>query len=371
VNDQGDILYVSGRTGKYLEPAAGKANWNIFAMAREGLRLELQSGFRKALQQRGRPDGHVTLKNVSVGTNGGRQAVEVTLRVLEGPGALAGMVLIIFADVAAPAAKPPTRGKSALKRSSRAAALEQDLQQALQEVQLTREEMQTSQEELKSMNEELQSTNEELQSTNEELTTSKEEMQSLNEDLQTVNAELQTKVHELSRANNDMRNLLNSTDIATVFLDGDLRVRRFTTQAVKLMRLIPGDVGRPVTDLASDLLYPELTEDTREVLRTLMFVEKPIATRDGRWFATRIMPYRTLEDRIDGVVITFTDITMAKLLEVELRQAQAELEGRLTVSAEELAQAQAQGEAEIVRREQVERTLELYHGEKAEHPPQG
>ena len=120
--------------------------------------------------------------------------------------------------------------------------------------------MQTSQEELRSTNEEQQSTNEELQSTNEELTTSKEEMQSLNEELQTVNSELQAKVDELSRSNNDMKNLLNSTDIATLFLDNDLNVRRFTTQATKIIKLIPGDMGRPITDLASDLLYPELVE---------------------------------------------------------------------------------------------------------------
>jgi two-component system CheB/CheR fusion protein len=166
----------------------------------------------------------------------------------------------------------------------------------------------------------MQSTNEELQSTNEELTTSKEEMQSLNEELQTVNTELQAKVDELSRSNNDMKNLLNSTDIATLFLDGDLKVRRFTTQATKIIKLIPGDVGRPITDLASDLLYPELTTDAQEVLRKLGFVEKPVNARDGRWFTVRIMPYRTLDDRIDGVVITFADITVAKTLEAQLRE---------------------------------------------------
>src|SRR5262249_55332811 len=153
-----------------------------------------------------------------------------------------------------------------------------ELQRAHEEVQTTREEMQTSQEELKSTNEELQSTNEELQSTNEELTTSKEEMQSLNEELQTVNHELQSKVDELSRSNNDMKNLLNSTDIATLFLDGDLRVRRFTTPTAKIIKLIPSDAGRPITDIASDLEYSNLAEDARDVLRTLMFQEKQIGT---------------------------------------------------------------------------------------------
>jgi len=187
----------------------------------------------------------------------------------------------------------------------------------------THEEMQTSQEELRSTNEELQSTNEELQSTNEELTTSKEEMQSLNEELQTLNAELQAKVDELSRASNDMKNLLNSTDIATLFLDNELNVRRFTPQATKIIKLIPADVGRPITDLTSDLRYPKLAEDTREVLRTLASEEKPVATHDGRWFTVRIMPYRTLDDRIDGVVITFADITASRTRETHLRAKQA------------------------------------------------
>jgi transcriptional regulator with PAS, ATPase and Fis domain len=185
--------------------------------------------------------------------------------------------------------------------------------------------MQTSQEELKSMNEELQSSNEELQSTNEELTTSKEEMQSLNEELQTVNAELQTKLDELSGTNNDMKNLLNSTDIATVFLDNELRVRRFTLQAQTIIKLIPSDVGRPITDLASDLLYPELVADAHEVLRTLVFSEKSIATNDGRWFTVRVMPYRTMDNRIDGVVITYADITAAKKVEAGLRAKQSEM----------------------------------------------
>ncbi len=185
--------------------------------------------------------------------------------------------------------------------------------------------MQSSQEELKSTNEELQSTNEELQSTNEEMTTSREEMQSLNEELQTVNAEQQSKMDELARLNNDMKNLLNSTEIVTVFLDNALHVRRFTSGANKIFKLIPGDVGRPLSDIASDLLYPEMTEESREVLRTLVFSEKQIAATDGRWFSVRIMPYRTMEDVIDGVVITFSNITAAKKLEAELREENAKL----------------------------------------------
>jgi two-component system CheB/CheR fusion protein len=141
----------------------------------------------------------------------------------------------------------------------------------------------------------------------------------MNEELQTVNQELQAKVSDLSLSSNDMKNLLDSTDIATLFLDNTLRVRRFTSQTSKITKLIPGDVGRPITDIASALLYPELADDAREVLRTLVKVERQVSTPNGDWFAARILPYRTLENMIDGVVITFTDITVSKKLEEELR----------------------------------------------------
>lgn len=147
----------------------------------------------------------------------------------------------------------------------------------------------------------------------------------MNEELQTVNHELQAKVDELSRANNDMKNLLDSTDIATLFLDDALNVRRFTSQTTALFKLIPGDTGRPITDLVTTLKYPELVSDTREVMRTLVPREKPVTTDSGRWLSVRIMPYRTLENRIDGVVMTFIDITAAKQLEADLRTTEARL----------------------------------------------
>jgi len=318
VSDQGDIIYISGRTGKYLEPAAGKANWNIFAMARDGLRFELTSAFQKAVRQK----VAINVKGCKVGEGGGTQAVDLTIRPIEEPEGLRGMMLVVFEDAAAPlAVKTPGRAaKSGPADDTRIGEVEQELRRCREELQATREGMQTSQEELKSMNEELQSTNEELQSTNEELTTSKEELQSMNEELQTVNAEQTAKVDELSRTNNDMKNLLNSTEIITVFLDNELRIRRFTTGANRLFKLIPGDVGRPLTDIAGDLLYPELPGDALEVLRTLVFSEKQIATADGRWYSVRIMPYRTLENRIDGVVMTFSDISTAKKQEEALRE---------------------------------------------------
>jgi PAS domain S-box-containing protein len=314
-NDRGDILYVSGRTGRYLEPAAGKANLNVFAMAREGLRYELSGAFATALRE----DRVVTVSAPKVQTNGSTQAVALSVLKLSEPKELRGCVLISFADAPVEPEAQPEKAK--LKAVSvRIAELERELQHARDEAQTTREEMQTSQEELKSTNEELQSTNEELQSTNEELTTSKEEMQSMNEELQTVNYELQSKVDELSRTNNDMTNLLNSTDIATLFLDGELRVRRFTTQTAKLIKLIPADAGRSITDIATQLEYPELAEDAREVLRTLVFKEKDVASTDGRWFSVRVLPYRTIDNVIDGVVITFNDVTAAKRLEAALRE---------------------------------------------------
>jgi two-component system CheB/CheR fusion protein len=322
-NDKGDILFVSGRTGKYLEPAAGKANWNLYAMAREGLRFEISTAFQKALREK----HTVTQSRVRLVTDRGVQAVDISIEPIQEIEALQGMIMVVFTEVASPIIESRGKNKRAAAQPSALARREHELRQARDELYTTREQMQTSQEELRSANEEMQSTNEELQSTNEELTTSKEEMQSLNEELQTLNHELQSKVDELSRANNDMRNLLDSTDIATLFLDDDLNVRRFTSQMVKIVKLIPSDVGRPITDLASDLIYPELIEDAREVLRTLVFKEQSIATRDGRWFTVRIMPYRTLDNRIDGVVITLVDITAAKTLETTLRKSRSEHTG--------------------------------------------
>ncbi len=315
---KGDIVFISGKTGNYLEPAAGKANLNVFAMARVGLSDALFSGFTRAL----RAKETITLHSVPVGTNGGTRHVDVTIQPMSAPAALAGMMLIVLADVAKPPDRPaPGRQDKASQRDAELAAKMVELQQAREELQTTREEMQTSQEELKS-------SNEELQSTNEELTTSKEEMQSMNEELQTVNHELQAKVDELSQASDDMKNLLNSTDIATLFLDDELRVRRFTTQINSIINLIPGDAGRPITDLVTQLDYRTFVEDVKEVLRTLIYHERQVATHDGRWFKVRIMPYRTQTNRIDGVVITFVNISESKVLEVSLREILSLLQGR-------------------------------------------
>jgi len=321
-NDKGDVLYINGRTGKYLEPAAGKANWNIFAMIREELRFELGSAFQKALRQK----GSVTVKGSKRGMDDVTQSVDITVQAIQDPEALRGMIMIIFSEVTQQTEmRPPSSSQNAATDNASIIELKQELLQTREALQSTREEMHSSQEELTSTNEELQSTNEELQSTNEELTTSREEMQSLNEELQTVNTEQQFKMNEFSRVNDDMRNLLNSTEIVTIFLDNKLHVRRFTTGADKIFKLIASDVGRPLSDIVTDLVYPKMAEESQNVLRTLVFSEKQIATADGRWFSVRIMPYRTTEDVISGVVITFANITIAKKLEAELREENAKL----------------------------------------------
>jgi two-component system CheB/CheR fusion protein len=323
VTDQGELLYSTGKTGKYLEPPSGKPSLNLFAMAREGVNQSLSEAFYRAV--RGKTE--VALKTLKITDHGHSQHVDVRVHPLDEPTELRGLVLVVFFDVPTPRRKRVhLSGDAAAMDVARLELLMQELAQSREETKSTREEMQTTQEELKSSNEELQSANEELQSSNEELTTSKEEMQSMNEELQTVNHELQAKVAELSRASNDMKNLLDSTEIATLFLDPALNVRRFTAQATRVIKLIPGDAGRPITDIVTDLNYPDMAQDAREVLRTLVFLEKDVPTRDGRWYKVRTMPYRTQENRIDGLVITFSDITVSKKLEGELRATQSRLQ---------------------------------------------
>ncbi|MEI6209646.1 MAG: chemotaxis protein CheB [Desulfuromonadales bacterium] len=324
VNDQGDIVYISGKTGKYLEPAAGKANMNIFAMARDGLQYKLGSAFSQALRQ----SEPITVRGDLAGADSGTLAVEMTMMKIETPEALRGMVMIAFREVTLPP-RAKQRKKGMLPDSRQVEELEQELLKTREELHTNREEMQTTHEELKSTNEELQSTNEEMQSTNEELTTSKEEMQSMNEELQSVNAEQSTRLEAYLLVSNDMENLLNSTEIVTVFLDNQLQVRRFTAGANRLFKLIPGDVGRPLTDIVSNLNYPQLYDHVQDVLRKLISVENQVSTLDGRWYLVRIMPYRTMDKMINGVVITCNDITAARKIEDELREEIVRLKGKV------------------------------------------
>jgi two-component system, chemotaxis family, CheB/CheR fusion protein len=319
VNEHGDILYISGRTGRYLEPAAGRANWNVHVMAHEAIRAQLATALRQALRQK----SSVELHGLKIGeaTEG---TVDIVVRALQEPEPLDGMALIVFREMA-PAAR--RRSRRRLPAGAPDPALTEELARAQDELRALRQEMGAAAEELQAANEELQSTNEELQSANEELTTSKEESQSMNEELQTINAELQVKLDDLALAQSDMQNLLNSTDIATLFLDNALNVRRFTEHMKRIVHLREGDIGRPLSDLASTLIYPQLHADAKETLRTLAFCETQVPTTDGHWFTVRIMPYRTLANVIQGVVITFIDITAAKNLEGRLRKSEPDSVG--------------------------------------------
>jgi len=315
VNGQGDILYLHGRTGMYLEPATGEVGiYNILKMAREGLRRELTTALHKVVATkelvrcqglRVKTNGHFTSVNLSIcpaaaGPDGGTES-SLFLVILE-----EGAPFALDPDAQA-AASPACANPDAEAHIS---ALKQELRAKEEYLQTANEELETSNEELKSSNEEMQSVNEELQSTNEELETSKEELQSVNEELATVNAELQTKVQDLSRANNDMNNLLAGTGIATVFVDHQLRILRFTPTASLLINLILSDVGRPVGHVVSNLVgYERLVADTKTVLQTLVPIEVEVQTTESRWYTLRIQPYRTLDNVIEGAVITFVDIS--------------------------------------------------------------
>lgn len=310
VDDSGNVLYVNGRTGAYLEPAASKANWNIHLMARPGIRTQLAVALRTALRDKGAVELHGLRLDDEAPL-----CVDITVLPILQPAGLAGMALIVFRDVVA-----PSRGRRRKAADAVDPAVGDELIRSRDEIRALRQETRASQEELQATNEELQSANEDLQSANEELTTSKEEAQSMNEELQTVNGELQSKLDDLALAQSDMQNLLNSIDIATLFLDNGLNVRRFTEQIARVFHLREADIGRPLSELPAKLIYPELHADVKETLRTLVFSEKQIETADGHWFSVHIMPYRTLANVIQGAVITFVDITSAKELESRLRK---------------------------------------------------
>ena len=310
VDDHGDIIYIHGQTGKYLEPAAGQASLNILNMAREGIVFELRSAFHTVISRK----KEVRYNDLKVKTNGVDQPVNLIVRPLTDAEGMPGFFLVTFEEPAPKIHKgkatqeKPRSGKY----ERRAVELERELVHTKETLQTTVEEMQASNEELKSSNEELQSTNEELQSTNEELETSKEELQSVNEELVTVNAELQGKIEQLSRAENDLKTLLDTIHIGALFLDQNLRIKRFTAEMTKLFNLIATDVGRPIRDIRPNLLDDRVLLDAQRVLDTLQNHEAEVQSRDGQWLLMRIMPTRSSENLIDGLVLTFTDITRFK-----------------------------------------------------------
>ena len=341
VSANGDILYLHGRTGSFLEPAQGEAGVNnILKMAREGLQQELATALRKI----GAGMGSLRFPNLQVKTNGDFITIHLTVKPL--PREISGQTrddteqstnsLLIL--VVMETAEPQPRDRTALSADSDPdqtedteadgnepaviAALRQELRAKEEYIQTTREELETANEELRTSNEDMQSYNEELQSANEELETSKEELQSVNEELTTVNAELQNTVADLTRANDDMNNLLAGTGIASVFVDHELRILRYTPAATRIINLIQTDIGRPVSHIASNLEgYNHFEQDIREVLDTLVQKEAEVRTKAGAWHAMRILPYRTLNNVIEGAVVTFTDISAAKQAQQALQEA--------------------------------------------------
>ncbi|MGZ8366854.1 MAG: CheR family methyltransferase [Nitrospira sp.] len=310
VNARGEAVYIHGHTGPFLQPAPGLPTRKLVEMAREGLRHALATALHEAA---GKAD-EVVRRHVRVKANGDVILVNLTVQPLADPEALQGLYLVAFDQVGVdrPHVQKGAPARAAATRKKGESGLMQELEFTKQRLRRTIEEQHTSHEELQSTNEELQSTNEELQSTNEELETAKEELQSLNEELLTVNAELQGRLDAWAEAHDDLTNLLNSTGVATIFLDNNLRIRRFTTEAKRVSHLIALDVGRPLWDIRSKLTYNQLSVDVQDVLQTLVAKEQDVQTTDGSWFSMRIVPYRTAKNTIDGLVLTFLDITKMK-----------------------------------------------------------
>lgn len=324
IDSTGEILFVQGRTGEYLEPPSGPPTQNIVDLARDGLRIELSSAIRLALSSK----KEVTRSRISIPTNGGHKLINLHVCPQTAPKLIAGRLLVVFDEMYMASEIPKAVTEQANLTPpdmERFTLLEKELQSTRESHQCTIEELESSNEELKSTNEELQSANEELQSTNEELESSKEELQSLNEELQTVNSELQSKVYELSATHDDMHNLLNSTEIATIFVDNEMGLRRFTPEAKRIINLIESDIGRPLKHVVSNLVYEGMIEDTRQVLSDLISKELEVRTESGDWYNMRILPYRTMDNRIDGAVITFSSINDQKSAQAKLRLINSEL----------------------------------------------
>ena len=310
VNDRYEILHFVGGTEKYLVPPKGKPSFNILTMARQDLKYKLTAALNRAFREK----THTTQKGVRIKLNGSFTVVDITVGPLSEKVDSSGLMLVVFEDKTPESIPDGERDQKpkAKKQISEIKELEQDLQSTREYLQSTIEELETSNEELKSTNEELQSVNEELQSTNEELETSKEELQSTNEELSTVNSELQNKVDELSKSSNDMNNLLAATEIASIFLDTRLCIKRYTPAAAGIIKFIQTDIGRPIGDLKTSFPMLDLANQAKQVLKDLNTISTEILSEGGIWYALKMMPYRTIENVIEGVVITFINIHEVK-----------------------------------------------------------
>jgi len=308
------LVYVRGRTGKYLEIASGQPSLSILEMAREGLRAELASAIYQATSEK----KNIIRERVRVKYNDGFQAVNITVAPLTEPGIPPGCLMIVFQELeltaGATKANPPVRGRKRLTE------LEAELNLTRENLQAMVEELEATNEELKSANEELQSNNEELQSSNEELDSSREELQSLNEELTTLNAELHDKNELVSKTNDDLNNFVNRTDIAIILLDDGLKIRSCTPATSDIFNIRKIDSGRPIDEITSRLVYDKMVDDAHEVIRTLQPKEVEVQRKDGYWFNMRISPYRTAQNVINGLVVSFLDINEQKKATALLRE---------------------------------------------------
>ncbi|HYG63142.1 MAG TPA: chemotaxis protein CheB, partial [Thermoanaerobaculia bacterium] len=341
VNQRSEVVYLSPRTGRYLELPAGAPSLHLVEMARDGLRLDLRTALHKAMAG-GVPVVHENVPLEPGRDSGSGPRVNIVVRPLPELGDDSGLYMVVFQEVrpapiepgaepgggaARDAAGTPAGSLAETQQAAVVQRLEAELRSTKDHLQATLEELESSNEELVSSNEELLSINEELQSANEELQTSKEELQSVNEELESVNAELKKKIEQLDRAHSDLQNLFRSTQIATVFVDRDLRIQKFTPAATDVFRLIGSDIGRPIADIAPRFPDGDLLVAIREVLRTLSHHEREVRVAERQaWYILRILPYRTLEDVIDGVVITFADVTELKRAQEQNTQLAAIVE---------------------------------------------
>jgi len=323
INDTYEILHFVGRTEKYLMPPTGKPSFNLLNMARADLKFDLTAALHQAKNEKKR----TIRKGIRIRYNGAYCVVDLTISPFTDKDLPPGLLLAIFEDKTSDHAAEDAPAKTTRKNNKglKVRKLEQELRSTREYLQATIEELETANEELKSANEELQSGNEEMQSTNEELETSKEELQSTNEELNTVNTELQSKVNELTRVSDDMNNLLAATDIASIFLDTRLCIQRYTPAAARIIKLIPTDIGRPLGDLKTSFPQVDLARQTQKVLDDLNTLEMKVMSEDHVWYQLKAMPYRTMDNVIDGVVLTLINIQQ------QVRQSEDQLRRFATV----------------------------------------
>jgi two-component system, chemotaxis family, CheB/CheR fusion protein len=327
IDENFQILHFSGRTGRYIEPTAGTATLDLLGLVHRDLRLELRAALSRAVET----NEAAHAEQVQLGLNGHRVLVDITVEpVLDGPAGHRNFVVLFKDGPTRVIVDPNDANPNVLVRTEHVERLESELRATRERLQATIEELESTNEELKSSNEEYQSLNEELQSANEELETSREELQSVNEELTTVNGELAHRVQELTRATSDLKNFLESTQIATVFLDNDLRVMNFTPAITQLLHLVETDVGRPIGHIKARIPIEDLYGDVRRVLRTLASAERELTAPDsGTRYIVRILPYRSIDNFIAGVVITFIDVTEITRAEERQRLLLAELQHRV------------------------------------------